>query len=129
MKFYPGLILAAVFSICSVITLSVSAKSDSDECAAMLSDFTQKYPNPTLTERIESYYLVAQCQEKTRQLNDAMFSYARAVTAAQEVAENATATKAKQRLEQLYRATHNNSLIGIEKIYSKAKESLAEPEK
>ncbi len=95
----------------------------------MLIEFTQKHPNPSLTERIEGYYLVAQCQERTRQLDDAMFSYARAVTLGEGLAESATATKAKQRLEQLYRQTHNNTLIGIEKIYRKAKESLAQPEK
>ena len=138
MKRYPVLVLAMAFSICSATNFRVKAapttqaqepKSDFDECAAMLLEFTQKHPNPTLTERIEGYYLVAQCQEKMGQRHDAMISYAKAVTMGWELAESATATKAKQRLEQLYKAYHNNTLVGIDKIYKKAKESLTEPEK
>jgi hypothetical protein len=132
MKCYPGLILAVVFSISTKATAAAQAPrtlSDFDECAAVLSEFTHKYPNPTLTERIEGYYLVAQCQEKMGQLNAAMSSYAKAVTVGGELAESATVTKAKQRLEQLYKAYHNGTLVGIEKIYKKAGESLMEPEK
>lgn len=138
MKRYAGLVLAVVFSICAVTTFRVKpaaatqaqeSKFAFDECAAMLIDFTQKHPNPTPAERIEGYYLVAQCQERTRHLDDAMFSYARAVTVGGEIGESATATNAKQRLEQLYRATHNGTLVGIDKIYKRAKESMAQPEK
>ncbi len=138
MKRYAGLTLAVVFSMCAVTTFRVQpaaatrvqeSKSAFDECAAMLIEFTQKHPNPTPTERIEGYYLVAQCQERTRQMNDAMFSYAKAVTMGEEIGGSATATKAKQRLEQLYSATHNGTLFGIDKIYKKAKESMAQPEK
>ncbi len=32
------------------------------------------------------------------------------------------APKAKENLEQLYKALHNNTLIGIEKVYRRAKE-------
>ena len=35
--------------------------------------------------------------------------------------------KAKARLELLYKALHNDTLIGIDKVYRKAKEALAEP--
>ena len=104
-------------------------ESDFKKCEAVQIDFMHTYPNPTLTERIEGYYLVAQCQERTEQLDDAMFSYAKAVTVGGELAENATAAKAKQRLEKIYSAYHNGSLVGVEKVYKKAKELLAQPEK
>ena len=108
-----------------------AAKRESDfkECAAVRVEFMNKHPNPTPTERIEGYYSVAQCQERTRQLDEAMVSYAEAVTAGEELAESATAAKAKQRLEQIYKATHNGLLVGVEKVYRRAKESMAQPEK
>jgi hypothetical protein len=36
------------------------------------------------------------------------------------------AARAKVRLEVLYRALHNDTLIGIDKVYKKARELLAE---
>jgi tetratricopeptide (TPR) repeat protein len=65
----------------------------------------------------EGYYYIALCQRKQDKIDDAMLSYARAELQGGEVAP-----KAKEQLEQLYKALHNNTLIGIEKIYKKAKE-------
>lgn len=138
MKRYAWFILAVVFVICVLTTVRVrpaaatqtqESKSAFDGCAATLKEFIENHPNPSLTDRIEGYYLVAGCQEETRQEREAMVSYAKAVTLGKELAESSTATKAKLRLEQIYRSTHNNLLVGIEKIYKIAKESLAQPEK
>ena len=138
MKRHPVLILAIAFSICAApilrvktapVTQAQEPKSDFEECAVMLIEFTQKHPNPTLTDRIEGYYLVAQCQEKMGQTDEAMISYAKAVTVGWELGERAIAPKAEQRLEKLYRAMHNDTLFGIYKIYKKAEESLTEPER
>jgi len=72
MKRYPVLALAMVLPVCAVTVFSVKAvptiqaqesKSDFDECAARQTGFKHMHPNPTLTERIEGYYLLAQCQE------------------------------------------------------------------
>jgi hypothetical protein len=109
----------------------VAAKRGSDfkDCEAVRIEFMHKHPNPTATERTEGYYLIAQCQERLRQGDEAMVSYAEAVTVGGELSDNATAAEAKQRLEKLYSAYHNGSLVGVEKVYKKAKELLAQPEK
>ncbi len=65
----------------------------------------------------EGYYYIGLCQWKQEQIDDAILSFARAELQGGEVAG-----KAKERLEQLYKALHNNTLIGIEKVYKKAKE-------
>ena len=65
----------------------------------------------------EGYYYVALCLRKQDKIDDAMLWYAKAELEGGEVAP-----KAKQNLEQVYKALHNNTLIGIEKIYKKAKE-------
>ena len=65
----------------------------------------------------EGYYYIGLCQWKQEQIDDAILSFARAELQGGEVAG-----KAKEKLEQLYKALHNNTLIGIEKVYRKAKE-------
>ena len=50
-----------------------------------------------------------------KNVDDAMLWYARAEQNGGEYAP-----KAKENLEQLYKALHNETLIGIEKIYRKA---------
>jgi tetratricopeptide (TPR) repeat protein len=67
----------------------------------------------------EGYYYIGMCQRNLDQIDDAMVSLAKADLHGGEVAP-----KAKEYLEKLYRALHNNTLIGIEKIYRKAKEQL-----
>ena len=64
----------------------------------------------------EGYYRIALCMHKQDRVEDAMLWYARA-----EKQGGDYAVKAKEQLEQIYRAIHNNTLIGIEKIYRKAK--------
>jgi len=65
----------------------------------------------------ESYYFIAYCLRMLDKIDDAMLWYARAEQQGGEFA-----SKAKENLEQLYKAMHNNTLIGIEKIYRKAKD-------
>jgi tetratricopeptide (TPR) repeat protein len=63
----------------------------------------------------ESCYFIAYCLRMQKNVDDAMIWYARAEQHGGEYAP-----KAKENLEQLYKALHNNTLIGIEKIYRKA---------
>jgi tetratricopeptide (TPR) repeat protein len=67
----------------------------------------------------EGYYYIGMCQRNLDQIDDAMVSLAKADLEGGEVAP-----KAKEYLEKLYKALHNNTLIGIDKIYRKAKEQL-----
>jgi tetratricopeptide (TPR) repeat protein len=65
----------------------------------------------------EGYYYIGLCQWKQDKIDDAMLSFARAELQGGEVA-----ARAKEKLEQLYKALHNNTVVGIDKIYRKAKE-------
>ncbi len=69
----------------------------------------------------EGYYWIGHCQERQGQdrVEDAILSYAKA-----ELQNDDYSAKSKDRLEQLYKALHNNTTIGIEKVYRKAKEEL-----
>jgi tetratricopeptide (TPR) repeat protein len=67
----------------------------------------------------EGYYYIGLCQRNLDLIDDAMVSLAKADLHGGEVAP-----KAKEYLEKLYKALHNNTLIGIEKIYRKAKEQI-----
>ncbi len=67
----------------------------------------------------EGYYYIGMCQRNQDLIDDAMLSLAKAELHGGEVAP-----KAKEYLEKLYRALHNNTLIGIDKVYRKAKEQL-----
>jgi len=67
----------------------------------------------------EGYYKIGQCLENLKQIDDALIYYAKAALMDGEYAE-----RAKARLELLYKALHNDTLIGIDKVYTKAKETL-----
>ena len=67
----------------------------------------------------ESYYFIAHCLRMQDKIDDAMLWYARAEQQGGEFAP-----KAKENLEQLYKAMHDNRLTGIEKIYRKAKDQV-----
>jgi tetratricopeptide (TPR) repeat protein len=67
----------------------------------------------------EGYYFIGLCQRNLDLIDDAMVSLAKADLSGGEVAP-----KAKEYLEKLYKALHNDTLIGIEKIYRKAKEQI-----
>jgi hypothetical protein len=108
------------------VSTAADIQSEFDRCASTLTEFMQKHPQLTPLELVEGYSLVAQCQERLGQLNEAMFSYAKAVVIGGELADPDAANNAKERLERLYRSLHNNNTYGIEKIYTKARQSIAE---
>lgn len=66
----------------------------------------------------EGYFYIGQCLRQLDKIDDAMIYLAKAeLQGGKDIAP-----KAKENLETLYKAIHNNTLIGIEKIYRKAKE-------
>jgi tetratricopeptide (TPR) repeat protein len=71
----------------------------------------------------EGYYRIGQILDKQKDIEKAAQYYAMA-----ELIGGADAGKAKARLEVLYKALHNDTLIGIDKVYKRAKEALAESE-
>lgn len=66
------------------------------------------------------YFSIGQCLENQQKVEEAMVEYAKAELQGGEVA-----SKAKERLELLYKALHNDTTIGIDKKYKQAKEELA----
>jgi len=72
----------------------------------------------------QGYYKIAECLENQKNVEEALLYYAAAEMMGEE-----DAPKAKARLEILYKALHNDTLIGIDKVYKRAKEMLAEPDK
>ena len=64
----------------------------------------------------EPYYYIGMCQWKQDQIEDAILSFARA-----ELQGGDIAPQAKDKVEQLYKALHNNTTIGIDKVYRKVK--------
>jgi len=70
----------------------------------------------------EGYYRIGACLDQQKQVEDAMLYYAMA-----ELVDGESGSKAKARLETLYKVLHNNTLIGIDKVYQKAKDALAQP--
>jgi hypothetical protein len=67
----------------------------------------------------EGYYYIGMSLWKMDKVEEAMLYFARAEMQGGEVA-----TEAKEKLEQLYKALHNNTTIGIDKVYRKAKEEI-----
>ena len=69
----------------------------------------------------EGYYGIGLCLDNQKAIEEANLYYAMA-----ELMGGESAPKAKARLEALYRALHNNTLVGLDKVYQKAKESMQE---
>ena len=67
----------------------------------------------------EGYYGIGLCFDNKKNIEEAMLYYAAA-----ELMDRNAAPEAKVRLEVLYKALHNGTLIGIDKIYSKARKML-----
>jgi tetratricopeptide (TPR) repeat protein len=70
----------------------------------------------------DGYYKIGLCLDNQKKVEDAILNYVMA-----ELMGGGDAAKAKSRAEVLYKALHNDTLIGIDKVYKKAKELLAEP--
>jgi hypothetical protein len=102
--------------------------------ASACQDIITNSSQTSVTARIEAYYLAAQCYNKMspmghvdeEQLYAAELAYAKAEILGRQIIGNITAMKAREALDRLYRSLHNNSVVGIEKIYKKAEESLAQ---
>ncbi|MGW8181528.1 MAG: hypothetical protein ACWGQW_22595, partial [bacterium] len=67
-----------------------------------------------------AYYFIALSLWKLDKVEDAINSFAKA-----ELLKGNMQTQAKENLEKLYKALHNNTTIGIEKVYKKAQTELA----
>ncbi len=67
----------------------------------------------------EGYYYTALCLRKLDKIDDAIIWYAKAEL---QGGEGRAPKLAKENLEQVYKALHNQTLIGIEKVYKKARE-------
>jgi tetratricopeptide (TPR) repeat protein len=65
------------------------------------------------------YYDIGLCFDKQKQIDEAMLYYATT-----ELMGGQYAPKAKARLEMLYKALHNDTLVGIDKVYKHAKEQM-----
>ncbi len=70
----------------------------------------------------EGYYEIGLCLDNQKQIEEAIVYY----TAA-DLMGGEDASKAKARMEILYKALHNDTLIGVDKVYKKAKDLLSEP--
>jgi tetratricopeptide (TPR) repeat protein len=69
----------------------------------------------------EPYYYIGMSQWKQDRTEDAMLSFARA-----ELQGGDIAPQAKEKVEFLYKKMHNETTVGIEKIYRRAKEEPAQ---
>jgi tetratricopeptide (TPR) repeat protein len=67
----------------------------------------------------DGYYWIGMCEWEKKMVDEAIESFAKA-----EVLGGDIAPKAKERMEQLYKAIHNDTTIGIDKVYRRAKEEL-----
>jgi hypothetical protein len=66
-----------------------------------------------------SWYYIGLSEWRLSQIEEAMVSFAKA-----ELLGGELQVEAKERLEKLYRSLHNNTTVGIDKVYKKAKEAL-----
>ena len=69
----------------------------------------------------EGYYRIGQILDGQKEVEKAMHYYAMA-----DLVGGEDAAKANARLEMLYKTLHNDTLIGIDKVYKKAEAALAE---
>jgi hypothetical protein len=72
------------------------------------------------------YYYIGACQEKIAYsqnnldlMEEAIISFAKSV-----LLKGESSSQAKERLERLYKAAHNNTLVGVERRYAKAASEL-----
>jgi tetratricopeptide (TPR) repeat protein len=69
----------------------------------------------------QGYYKIGLCLDHLKEIDDAMLYYAMAELKGEE-----NVSEAKSRIEILYKALHNQTLIGIDKIYNKARDLMDE---
>ena len=131
MKCFPLILVVVLITAVANFTLAYGQDSKN---ASACQDIITNSSETSRTERIEAYYLAAQCYTKMghvdeEQLYVAELAYAKAEILGRQITGNITAMKAREALDRLYRSLHNNSVVGIEKIYRKAEESLAQSRK
>jgi tetratricopeptide (TPR) repeat protein len=84
-------------------------------------DATKSFQLALKTDRYgDGHYYIGLCQWKQSMVEEAIDSFAKA-----ELLGGESKTQAKDHLETLYKSLHNNTLIGIDKVYKRAKEALA----
>jgi tetratricopeptide (TPR) repeat protein len=66
-----------------------------------------------------AFYYIGRCEWNLGQVDEAILSFAKAV-----IIKGDTEAQARGHLEKLYKSIHNDTLIGIEKVYKKAKDIL-----
>jgi hypothetical protein len=66
-----------------------------------------------------AYYYIGHSQWKLGQVDEAIESFCKAV-----LLKGETETQAKEHMENLYKSLHNNTLIGIEKVYRRNRQEL-----
>lgn len=92
---------------------------EKDKCADAIETFKKAL---AVDKYGEGYYYIAQCYEKLGK--DKVEDFAIPYYARAELHGGEVAPKAKARLETLYKALHNNTIIGIDKVYRRVKESV-----
>jgi tetratricopeptide (TPR) repeat protein len=70
----------------------------------------------------EPYFYIGHCLWKMDKIEEAILSFAKS-----EVLQGKTSPQAKEHLVSLYKALHNKTTIGIEKVYRRAKKELGLP--
>ncbi len=131
-KCFPLILVVVLITAVAYGTLAYGQSANASACQNIITNFSQT----SLTERIDAYYLTGQCYHKIGTQRDvdvdgqalyaAQLAYAKAEILGQQITGNVTAMKAREALDRLYRSLHNNSVVGIEKIYRKAEESLVQ---
>jgi hypothetical protein len=67
-----------------------------------------------------SWYYIGMCEWKQKKIEDAMISFAKA-----ELLKGDMRAQSKDKLETLYKSLHNDTLIGVDKVYKKAQDEAA----
>jgi tetratricopeptide (TPR) repeat protein len=75
-------------------------------------------------EYAEGYYFIGRCLHAEKKADDALLWYAKTSSWCERQTKECGefASKAKENLEKIYKTLHNDTLIGVEKIYRRAKE-------
>jgi len=83
---------------------------------------TKEFQNALNAEKFsDAYFYTAYCYWKLDQIDEAIDAFAKAFVLGGDLAP-----EAKKQLETLYKGLHNNTTIGIDKVYNKAKQELSQ---
>jgi len=80
----------------------------------------KEFQNAVNVEKFsDGYYYMGHCYWKLNQLEEAIDAFGKANVLGGELAD-----QAKEYLEKLYKSLHNNTLVGVDKVYTRAKQEL-----